>query len=103
LRGGAYDFIGKPINLDELQITIRNGFEAQQLRREVFEIRRERSPQLSFDQIVGDSAAMREMLGLARKVAQSDVSAVLLQGESGTGKDLVAEAIHYGSPRRRAP
>jgi DNA-binding NtrC family response regulator len=103
LRGGAYDFIGKPINLEELQITIRNGLEAQQLRKEVTEIRRERSRQFSFDQIIGESAAMRDMLGLARKVAQSDVSAVLLQGESGTGKDLIAKAIHYGSRRADAP
>src|SRR5829696_2679857 len=68
LRGGAYDFIGKPINLDELQITIRNGLEAGQLRREVKQIRRERASQFSFEQIVGRSPAMREMLQLARKV-----------------------------------
>ena len=103
LRGGAYDFIGKPINLDELQVTIRNGIEAQRLRREVNIIRRERAQQFSFDQIIGDSAAMREMISLARKVAASEVSSVLLQGESGTGKDLVAKAIHYSSPRADAP
>lgn len=53
LRSGAYDFIGKPINLDELQITIRNGIEAGQLRREVKQIRSERARQWSFDQVVG--------------------------------------------------
>jgi two-component system, NtrC family, response regulator AtoC len=103
LRGGAYDFIGKPINLDELQVTIRNGIETQQLRDEVSRIRNERSRQFSFEQIVGDSPAMHEMLALAKKVAQSEVSAVLLQGESGTGKDLIAKAIHYGSRRADAP
>jgi DNA-binding NtrC family response regulator len=103
LRGGAYDFIGKPINLDELQVTIRNGIEAQRLRREVSIIRRERAQQFSFNQIIGDSPAMREMINLARKVAASEVSSVLLQGESGTGKDLVAKAIHYSSPRADAP
>jgi two-component system, NtrC family, response regulator AtoC len=103
LRGGAYDFIGKPINLDELQITIRNGLEAQQLRKEVTQFRRERSRTFSFDQIIGDSRAMHETLALARKVAESEVSSVLLQGESGTGKDLVAKAIHYGSVRANAP
>ena len=103
LRGGAYDFIGKPINLDELQVTIRNGIEAQRLRREVNIIRRERAQQFSFNQIIGDSPAMREMINLARKVAASEVSSVLLQGESGTGKDLVAKAIHYSSPRADAP
>ena len=103
LRGGAYDFIGKPINLEELQVTIRNGIEAQSLRKEVRSIRRERARQFSFDQIAGDSPGMREMFQLARKVAESEVSSVLLQGESGTGKDIVAKAIHYSSRRADAP
>ncbi|MEW6736965.1 MAG: sigma-54 dependent transcriptional regulator [Acidobacteriota bacterium] len=103
LRNGAYDFIGKPINLEELQITIRNGIETQQLRKEVTTIRRERARQFNFDQIVGRSPAMLETIALARKVAESEASSVLLQGESGTGKDLIAKAIHYGSRRNEAP
>lgn len=103
LRGGAYDFIGKPINLEELQVAIRNGIEASRLRKEVNLFRRERAQQFSFDQIVGDSRPMREMLALAHKVAESEVSSVLLQGESGTGKDLVAKAIHYHSSRADHP
>src|SRR5437660_11417129 len=103
LRGGAYDFIGKPINLEELQVAIRNGIEAGRLRKEVSLFRRERAQQFSFDQIVGESAPMREMLALAHKVAESEVSSVLLQGESGTGKDLVAKAIHYHSARGNHP
>ena len=103
LRNGAYDFIGKPINLDELQITIRNGIEAGRLRKEVKQIRSERASRWSFEQIIGESQAMREMLHLARKVAESEASSVLLQGESGTGKDLVAKAIHYESARAAEP
>jgi DNA-binding NtrC family response regulator len=103
LRGGAYDFIGKPINLEELHVTIRNGIEASRLRREVNLIRTERAQEFSFSQIIGDSPAMREMLAIAQKVAESEVSSVLLQGESGTGKDLVAKAIHYGSNRVQGP
>jgi two-component system response regulator AtoC len=103
LRGGAYDFIGKPINLEELHVAIRNGIEASRLRREVNVFRRERAQEFSFDQIVGKSPAMREMLAIAQKVAQSEVSSVLLQGESGTGKDLVAKAIHYQSNRAEGP
>src|SRR6476660_5350899 len=76
LRGGAYDFIGKPINLEELQVAIRNGIEASHLRREVTQFRRERAQQFSFDQIIGQSPAMREMLAMARKVAESEVSSV---------------------------
>jgi len=103
LRGGAYDFIGKPINLEELQVAIRNGIETGHLRKEVNLFRRERAQQFSFDQIIGESPTMREMLGLAHKVAESEVSSVLLQGESGTGKDLVAKAIHYHSTRADKP
>jgi two-component system response regulator AtoC len=103
LRGGAYDFIGKPINLEELHVAIRNGIEASRLRKEVTQFRRERAQQFSFDQIIGQSPAMREMLAMARKVAESEVSSVLLQGESGTGKDLVAKAIHYQSNRADGP
>jgi two-component system response regulator AtoC len=103
LRGGAYDFIGKPINLEELRVTIRNGIEAHRLRREVDQVRKERAQQFAFEQIVGRSPAMTKMLSLAGKVAESEVSSVLLQGESGTGKDLVAKAIHYGSHRSEHP
>jgi DNA-binding NtrC family response regulator len=102
LRGGAYDFIGKPIDLNELHVTIRNGLEAQHLRKEVTFIRRERARQFNFEQIIGRSPAMAETIVLARKVAESEASSVLLQGESGTGKDLLAKAIHYGSRRADA-
>jgi len=103
LRGGAYDFIAKPINLEELRITIRNAIETRHLRREVAQVRKERAREFNFRQIVGESPAMKKMLALAAKVAESEVSSVLLQGESGTGKDLVAKAIHYGSQRSEGP
>ncbi len=103
LRGGAYDFVTKPINLEELRVTIRNGIEATTLRTEVGKLRSERAQRFSFDQIIGESEAMQEILMLGRKVAESEVSNVLLQGESGTGKDLVAKAIHYGSRRSAGP
>ena len=103
LRGGAYDFIGKPINLEELRVTIRNALETRHLRREVAQARKDRAREFNFSQIVGESPAMKKMLGLAAKVAESEVASVLLQGESGTGKDLVAKAIHYGSQRAEGP
>jgi len=103
LRGGAYDFIAKPVNMEELRVTIRNGIEARLLRREIKQVRSERSKEFSFNQIIGESPAMKKMLALAAKVADSEVSSVLLQGESGTGKDLVAKAIHYGSHRQDKP
>jgi len=103
LRGGAYDFIAKPLNLEEIRVTLRNAIETRQLRREVEQVRKERAREFNFKQIVGESPAMKKMLGLAAKVAESEVSSVLLQGESGTGKDLVAKAIHYGSQRAESP
>ena len=103
LRGGAYDFVGKPIRLSELQVTIRNGIEAGRLRREIRYLRNQQEQRFSFDQIIGESPVMSEMIQLARKVAASEASSVLLVGESGTGKDLVAKAIHYGSSRAERP
>ncbi len=103
LRGGAHDFIGKPIQLEELRVTIRNGIETQTLRRELKQIRKERAAEFSFEQIIGESKPMRKAVEMAKKVAASDVSSVLLQGETGTGKDLFARAIHYASDRRNAP
>jgi DNA-binding NtrC family response regulator len=103
LRGGAHDFIGKPIHLGELQVTIRNGIETGKLRREVRQLRRQQEELFSFDQIIGESPAMKEMLALSRKVATSEASSVMLLGESGTGKDLVAKAIHFGSSRSERP
>ncbi len=103
LRAGAYDFIGKPINLEELEVTIRNALEARELRSEVGAIRQARAREFSFGQIITGCAAMQDVLHLARRVADSDVSSILLQGESGTGKDLIAKAIHYSSERADKP
>jgi len=103
LRGGAHDFIGKPVRLEELRITLRNALETRQLRREVNQTRRERAREFSFGQIIGESAPMRKAIELAKRVAQSDVASILLQGESGTGKDLFARAIHHASERASAP
>ena len=103
LRSGAYDFVTKPVNLDELEITVRNALETGKLRKEIAEVRRELSRKFSFGQIIGKSTSIREVLDLANKVAASQVFSVLLQGDSGTGKDLVAKAMHYGSPRADRP
>lgn len=103
LRGDAHDFIGKPIHLEELRITLRNALETRELRREVKLARRERTEAFSFDQILGESAAMKKAVELTRRVAGSDVTSILLQGETGTGKDLFARAIHQASERSNAP
>jgi len=102
-RSGAHDFVGKPVKLEELRLTIKNAVETRNLRREVQRTRKERSSAFTFDQILGDSAAMRYAVDLARKVADSDVGSILLQGETGTGKDLFARAIHFASYRANSP
>ncbi len=103
LRGGAHDFIGKPIHLEELRVTLRNSVEVRQLRREVKQMRRHRAEQFEFEQIIGESAPMKKAKEMAQKVAASDVGSILLQGDTGTGKDLFARAIHFGSDRCDAP
>jgi len=103
LRGGAHDFIGKPVRLEELRVTLRNAVETRQLRREVKQVRLERARGFSFDEIIGDSDSMQRAMELARRVAVSDVGSILLNGETGTGKDLFARAIHFASERAEAP
>ena len=103
LRGGAHDFIGKPVNVEELRVTLRNALETKKLRREVEITRREKAKEFGFEQIVGESEKMKKAIELAKRVAASDVNTILLQGETGTGKDLFARAVHQSSVRRNAP
>jgi len=103
LRGGAYDFIGKPIRLEELRVTLRNALEAGELRREVKRSRAELSRGFNFSEIIGESAALKKAIDLAIRVAASDVMSILLQGETGTGKDVFARAIHHASARSHEP
>jgi two-component system, NtrC family, response regulator AtoC len=103
LRGGAHDFIGKPIKLEELRVTLRNALETQALRREVTAARSERSRDAGFSRIIGESPQLKKAIDVATRVAESDVLSILLQGETGTGKDLFAKAIHFASERANAP
>jgi two-component system, NtrC family, response regulator AtoC len=103
LRGGAHDFIGKPVRPEELRVTLRNAVEVQELRREVKHARHALNVRFSFDEIIGESDAMKKVLDMARRVAASDVASVLLHGETGTGKDLFAKAIHFASERANSP
>jgi DNA-binding NtrC family response regulator len=103
MKLGAYDYLPKPVNFETLAVTLRNALEASQLRRKVRLLREKHLHPYHLDRIVGKSSATREIVALARKVAQSEATSVMLQGESGTGKDLLAKALHYESGRAEEP
>lgn len=103
LRGGAHDFIGKPVRLEELRVTLSNALETHALRREVKRARAERTRGSGFDAIIGESPAINRVIDLSKRVAASNVSSILLFGETGTGKDLFARAIHFASERADSP
>jgi two-component system, NtrC family, response regulator AtoC len=98
MRRGAYDYISKPFNADEVILTLRKAEEREQLRREVARLRKAVGQVEGFEGVVGESAAMREVMDLAARVAPFP-STVLLTGESGSGKEAVARAVHRASPR----
>ncbi len=102
MRLGAYDYLKKPFDFDELEVIVGKARETTQLRREVGELRQERKKSSGVDNIVGESAKIRQVLDLLEKIAQSDATTVLIQGENGTGKDLFARAIHYRGKRADA-
>src|SRR6185503_2993702 len=102
LKLGAYDYLIKPFDVDELKIVVRNALERQQLQQENLLLKAEFRTQHGLDRIVGVSPGMVAVFNLVRSVAGTS-STVLISGESGTGKELVAKAIHALSPRRDAP
>src|SRR5215467_981775 len=103
LKLGAYDFVGKPLDFDELHVTIKNALEASKLRSEVQSLRGEVKRRAGYHEIVSSSSKMTELMNFVRKVAASEATTILIQGESGTGKDLIAKAIHYESARAEKP
>jgi DNA-binding NtrC family response regulator len=103
MREGAYDYVQKPFDLEEVALLVERALETTRLRREVRALRARQSEPYSFDRIVGEAPAMRELKALLGKIAASPASTVLLTGESGTGKDLAARCVHYGSDRAAGP
>ncbi|HHI98017.1 MAG TPA: sigma-54-dependent Fis family transcriptional regulator [Thermodesulfatator atlanticus] len=102
IKLGAYDYLTKPIALEELLLTIEKALETRQLRRENEYLRRKLWQEWGYGEIIGKSKAMRRVFALIEKVADTE-STVLILGESGTGKELVARAIHAASDRREGP
>jgi two-component system response regulator HydG len=102
MKLGAFDFLQKPFDLDQLELRITRAVEHVRLRREVTQLRAERVAGYAAENIVGSSEALREALDLARRVAPTR-STVLVTGETGTGKELIAGLIHASSPRAAQP
>ena len=103
LRLGAYDFISKPINFEELSITLQNALDAGELRTEVESLRGEVRRRAGYHDVIGVSRKITELMKFVNKVAASEATTILIQGESGTGKDLAAKSIHYRSHRAERP
>ena len=103
IKLGAYDFVSKPLDFDELSVTLENALETTELRRQVRDLRDEVRKRMGYHEVVGASKTMRELMAFVFKVARSEAATILITGESGTGKDLIAKAIHYESTRAEKP
>ena len=103
MKLGAYDYITKPFDMDQLLRTVAKSLETTKLRREVRELRRHMAHDYGVDSSVGEDSCMLKLFETINRVAESGASTIFLRGESGTGKDLVARVIHYNSDRAPRP
>src|SRR5215212_6218908 len=102
IKAGAFDYVTKPINPDEITLLIKRAVEGLQKDKEIDSLRRRLDQKFGLDQIVGTSKQMKEVFARIQRAAPVD-STVLVLGESGTGKELVAAALHHNSPRKKGP
>src|ERR1700737_2772109 len=101
MKRGAYDFVTKPLNLDKVEMLISRALQSRKLEQENRTLRQQVDERYGLENIIGESAALREVLDTIKQVAPSSAS-VLIEGESGTGKELAAHAIHNLSRRNKA-
>lgn len=102
MKEGAYDYLTKPFQIDEIKLIIKNVLERKNLKQENRQLRCELKTKANFTQIIGNSKKMKQVLSLVEKVADNK-SNILITGESGTGKEMIARAIHYNSDRKDQP
>jgi two-component system response regulator PilR (NtrC family) len=100
MRLGAYDYISKPFDVEEVKVLVQKALEKTRLVEENVWLRRELEQKYTFANIIGRSRPMQDVFDLVQRVAKTS-STVLIEGESGTGKELIARAIHYASPRAK--
>jgi DNA-binding NtrC family response regulator len=102
MKIGAYDYLTKPVKMEEVLMVIKRALEFRDLRRENLALKKQLKNKYKFENFIGDSPQMNKVFRVIEKVADTD-STVLILGESGTGKELVARALHYHSSRRDKP
>jgi two-component system, NtrC family, response regulator AtoC len=102
MKRGAVDFLTKPVNIERLELLIQRALKSKTLEVEVKQLHERLDEKFSFEQIIGHSQELKDVIDRVRLVAPSKAT-ILIEGESGTGKELVAQAIHQVSPRSRAP
>ena len=102
MKAGAYDYLTKPLNIPELRIVVERALEHVRLRAEIWRLRRTLDAKYGFESILGRSKGLLSVLDMAARAAQT-TSTVLIRGETGTGKELLARAIHFNSPRKQQP
>ncbi len=98
MKYGAFDYVQKPFELEEMEVKVEKALELKRLRHELEYLRHEQQENYDFDKIIGGSDTLQRVLSVVRKVAKSN-STVLIRGETGTGKELIAGAIHHNSLR----
>ena len=103
IKLGAFNYIAKPFQMEEMLLTVDKALETTQLRREVRELRRHLQEEYGVNAIIGQHPTMLRLFEMIKQVARTGVSTVFLRGETGTGKDLVARVIHHGSDRAANP
>ena len=102
MKMGAYDYITKPFQMDEIVLTIKKALENRLLKKEVVRLKKEVESKYHFHQLIGKSPSMQKIYDLIQRISDSSGN-VLITGESGTGKELVAKAIHYNGVRKVGP
>lgn len=103
MRLGAYDYITKPVSLDQLLVTIEKALESKQMIVELNYHRRKLREKHKFDRLIGNSSAVKSIYRIIDQVAKSSATSILIEGESGTGKELVANIVHHKSDRFDKP
>ena len=101
MKSGAFDYVQKPFEIEEMEVKIEKALEMRRMQNQIDYLRHAQGDIYDFDRIIGSSGALEKVLAVVRKVAKSNTT-VLVRGETGTGKELIAGAVHHNSPARGA-